>query len=240
MRSSSFLLSSFALATSAESFNPLHHLAGIAPTWKPNNPPLDTNPPAGCNATKAAYLVRHAAIYGNDFDYDTYIEPFVEKLAHSAQDWSAAGALSFLADWTPPNEEEHMEEITRVGTHEAMTLGVEVQQRYPDLKPPAKIWASSADRTVRSADGFILGFTNNHRSEVNLEVIAEERNVGADSLTPYKSCPAYSPAYGAVQARVCSPLLFHDHHIVFTASAIPNMIHTGIPNRLHQTHHRAV
>ncbi|PLB36780.1 putative histidine acid phosphatase [Aspergillus candidus] len=198
---SNLLLGSFALTTHAASFNPLHHLAGIAPTWKPHNPPLDTEPPAGCNATKAAYLVRHAAIYGNDFDYDTYIEPFVEKLAHSAQDWSAAGSLSFLADWTPPNEEAHMEEITRVGTQEAMTLGAEVQQRYADLKPPAKVWASSADRTVRSADGFILGFTNNHRDEINLEAVPEEENTGANSLTPYKACPAYSPAYGSDQTK---------------------------------------
>lgn len=202
---SNLLLSSFALATNAASFNPLHHLAGIAPTWKPHNPPLDTEPPAGCNATKAAYLVRHAAIYGNDFDYDTYIEPFVEKLTQSAQDWSAAGSLSFLADWTPPNEETHMEEITRVGTHEAITLGVEVQERYADLNPPAKVWASSADRTVRSADGFILGFTNNHPAEINLETVPEEENTGANSLTPYKACPAYSSAYGSEQSNVCPP-----------------------------------
>jgi hypothetical protein len=44
------------------SFNPLHHLAGIAPYFEPNDPPRDPNPPDGCTVTKAAYLVRHAAI----------------------------------------------------------------------------------------------------------------------------------------------------------------------------------
>lgn len=43
-------------------FNPLQHLAGIAPYFEPNDPPRDPSPPEGCSVTKAAYLVRHAAI----------------------------------------------------------------------------------------------------------------------------------------------------------------------------------
>lgn len=43
-------------------FNPLEHLAGIAPYFEPNDPPRNPSPPDGCTVTKAAYLVRHAAI----------------------------------------------------------------------------------------------------------------------------------------------------------------------------------
>lgn len=43
-------------------FNPLEHLAGIAPYFEPNDPPRNPSPPEGCSVTKAAYLVRHAAI----------------------------------------------------------------------------------------------------------------------------------------------------------------------------------
>ena len=43
-------------------FNPLQHLAGISPYFEPNDPPRNPNPPDGCTVTKAAYLVRHAAI----------------------------------------------------------------------------------------------------------------------------------------------------------------------------------
>lgn len=43
-------------------FNPLTHLSGIAPYFEPNDPPRNPNPPDGCTVTKAAYLVRHAAI----------------------------------------------------------------------------------------------------------------------------------------------------------------------------------
>lgn len=62
-------------------FDPLEHLAGVAPPFDPQDPPLDPSPPQGCNVTRAAYLVRHAAIFANDFDYESYIEPFVQKLA---------------------------------------------------------------------------------------------------------------------------------------------------------------
>jgi hypothetical protein len=58
------------------SFNPLEHLAGIAPYYEPNDPPRDPLPPQGCSVTQAAYLVRHAAINANSFDYETYLETF--------------------------------------------------------------------------------------------------------------------------------------------------------------------
>ncbi|KAH8602496.1 histidine phosphatase superfamily [Bisporella sp. PMI_857] len=43
-------------------------------------------PVYSCNVIRAPYLSRHAAIYSNDFDYETFIEPFLEKLA--SIDWS--------------------------------------------------------------------------------------------------------------------------------------------------------
>lgn len=69
-----------------DNFNPLHHLAGISPYFTPNEPQLDPSVPQGCNVTRAAYLVRHAAIYTNDFDYKSYLEPFIQKLQNATQD----------------------------------------------------------------------------------------------------------------------------------------------------------
>jgi hypothetical protein len=63
-----------AAASAANSFDPLHHLSGIAPYFE--DPQRDSKPPQGCNVTRAAYLIRHAAIYANDFDYEEYIEPW--------------------------------------------------------------------------------------------------------------------------------------------------------------------
>ncbi|OJJ31365.1 hypothetical protein ASPWEDRAFT_118605 [Aspergillus wentii DTO 134E9] len=202
MHSLHFLLALSALAAPclSASFNPLEHLAGISPYFTSQDPPLNPSPPQGCKVTRAAYLIRHAAIYANDFDYETYIEPFVEKLHNTSQNWSSTTDLQFLSNWTAPIDEEHLEKITRVGMQEAMTLGKSVKKRYSDLKTPAKIWSSTSERTVKTAQGFISGYTNNHTSRVDLKKVEEGKSTGADSLTPYKSCPAYSPSYGSDQS----------------------------------------
>lgn len=88
---------------SSYSFNPLEHLAGIAPYFEPADPPRDPNPPQGCSVTRAAYLVRHAAINANDFDYESYLEPFLQKVANATVDWSKIPQLSFLATWEAPS-----------------------------------------------------------------------------------------------------------------------------------------
>ena len=61
---------------SSYSFNALEHLAGNSPYFEPvDNPGRQPDPPRGCSVTRAAYLVRHAAINANDFDYEEYLEP---------------------------------------------------------------------------------------------------------------------------------------------------------------------
>ncbi|EAW13675.1 putative histidine acid phosphatase [Aspergillus clavatus NRRL 1] len=195
-------LGSLSLAdTTADNFNPLHHLAGISPYFSPNDPALDASPPQGCNVTRAAYLVRHAAIYANDFDYESYIEPFVEKLRNTTQDWSKAGSLSFLGMWNAPITDAHIEKITRVGLQEAMMLGIDIHDKYPDFKTPDQIWSSTAERTVKTAQEFIVGFTGDQPKQINLTEVGEYKKTGADSLTPYKSCPAYSSSYGSDQSK---------------------------------------
>jgi len=78
-RSYHWVSKSFASIPNTYVFNPLNHLAGVAPPFDPLDPLMDPAPPQGCNVTRAAYLVRHAAIYANDFDYESYIEPFVQS-----------------------------------------------------------------------------------------------------------------------------------------------------------------
>ncbi|KAE8155368.1 histidine phosphatase superfamily [Aspergillus avenaceus] len=192
----------FVAFTAGESFNPLHHLAGIAPYHTVNDPPLDPAPPHGCNVSKAAYLIRHAAIYANDFDYETYLAPFVQKLRNTTQDWSKTTDLQFLANWTAPVDDEHLEEVTRVGYRRATQLGADFRTRYAGLRHPSKVWSSSADRTTRTAHGFIQGYTLNHTDGMQLVEVAEKKDTGVDSLTPYKSCPAYSGSYGSDQSQI--------------------------------------
>ena len=185
---------------STYSFNPLQHLAGIAPYFEPSDPPRSPSPSQGCSVTKAAYLVRHAAINANDFDDESYLEPFTQKLANSSVEWSAIPGLSFLSTWQPPKIEEE-ERVTRTGKLEAAQLGVQISYRYPKLRLPKRVWTSSAERTVVSAEGLIRGLEMDD-NEIELVTIPESKEAGADSLTPYSSCPKYSSSAGSDQSSV--------------------------------------
>ncbi|OAL57062.1 acid phosphatase-like protein [Pyrenochaeta sp. DS3sAY3a] len=198
MHSATLLSFAFANAASAaSSFDPLQHLAGIAPYFE--DPVLDPKPPQGCNVTRAAYLVRHAAIYANDFDYEEYIEPFTENLLNTTADWRSAGPLSFLAKWKTPISDEELEDLTSIGRLESYKLGVDVRLRYPSFKDPKKVWTSTAERTELSATSFIEGLTLTSNDSERVSV-PENKARGADSLTPYQGCPKYSSSFGSKQS----------------------------------------
>ncbi|KAF2643054.1 phosphoglycerate mutase-like protein [Massarina eburnea CBS 473.64] len=201
--------------SAAYSFEPLEHLAGIAPTWEPQDPPLDPKPAQGCNVTRATYLVRHAAIYANDFDFEEYIEPFTDKLKNTTVDWNKAGPLRFLSTWKTPISDDELEDLTKVGQLESYKLGVDVSMRYPSLKKPNKVWTSTAERTELSASSFIDGLSRSN--ETHSVSVPESKAEGADSLTPYKGCPKYSSSYGSEQSsqykdKYTKPIIarFHD------------------------------
>ncbi|KAF2860794.1 putative histidine acid phosphatase [Piedraia hortae CBS 480.64] len=180
-------------------FNPLEHLAGTTPFFEPSDPPRGPPPPRNCKVTKSAHLVRHAAINANDFDYETYLHPFVEKISNSSVDWIRVPGLSFLDGWKAPQTEE-LELVTRTGKLEAAQLGVQISYRYPELRLPKRIWSSSAERTYVSAKSFIRGLEMED-NDISLVVLDEGKKAGADSLTPYKSCPAYSSSAGSKESQ---------------------------------------
>ncbi|KAG5928282.1 hypothetical protein E4U42_000940 [Claviceps africana] len=184
---------------SSYSFNPLEHLAGIAPYFEAADPPRDPNPPQGCSVTRAAYLVRHAAINANDFDYESYLEPFLHKLGNASLDWAKIPQLSFLATWEPPSLAEQ-ELLTRTGKFEAAQLGLSISYRYPRLRLPQRVWTSTAERTVMSAENLVRGLEMDERT-INVVEISEGKEQGADSLTPYKSCQGYSGSAGSNQQK---------------------------------------
>lgn len=185
-------------------FNPLEHLGGVAPYFEPLDPPTDPAAPQGCTASRAAYLVRHAAIYANDFDYEEYMSPFIEKVENKTDvDWATIPSLSFLARWSPPVTEAEQELLTRVGKLEATQLGTSLGFRYPGFALPKKIWTSSAERTYESAKALIRGFEPaGQDNSIGLVSVYESKESGADSLTPYKSCPVYSASAGSDQSKV--------------------------------------
>ncbi|KAI0892782.1 histidine acid phosphatase [Annulohypoxylon nitens] len=183
-------------------FNPLEHLGGVAPYFEPQDPVASPSAPQGCTPSRVVYLNRHAAIYANDYDYEAYIGPFVSKLENNtAIDWSKIPSLNFLNGWTVPLTDAEQELLTRVGRLEAAQLGVTISFRYPNLKLPSRIWTSSAERTVKSAQSLVRGLELDE-NQINVVSIDESKEAGANSLTPYKSCPAYSSSFGSDQSAV--------------------------------------
>jgi hypothetical protein len=189
----------FSYSSKCYHFDPLKHLAGVAPTFDPLDPPLDPSPPQGCNVTRAAYLIRHAALYANDFDYETYIETFVQKLSKTTVNWSTIPVLSFLSTWTNPIMDAEQEMLARAGKLEANKLGVDIAQRYQALITPEKVWTSTAEWTVKSAKSLAAGLADD-ASDIEVVQISEGEEEGADSLTLYESCPAYSSSAGSDQS----------------------------------------
>lgn len=187
-------------SSSSSSFDPLRHLTGIAPYFE--DPQGDPKPPQGCNVTRASYLIRHAAIYANDFDYEEYIEPFTDKLKNTTANWRSAGPLEFLARWQSPITDEELEDLTSIGRLESYKLGVDVRLRYPSFKDPKSVWTSTAERTELSTSSFIDGLVADSNG-TKLVPVREDAARGADSLTPYKGCPKYSSSYGSDQSSVC-------------------------------------
>lgn len=188
-------------------FDPLKHLGGTTPphSFDPTSSPLDPGLPQGCQATRIAYLVRHAAIHSNDFEFRSVIGPFVEKLKKSKVDWSSTPNMAFLSTWTSPILSQEQGKLSRAGKLQAMDFGVELAHRYFYLRTPTKIWSASSERTMLSAEFFIRGLAVN-ASKVSLVGVFEGKKDGANSLSPYISCPAYNRAGGAKQSLVRNPL----------------------------------
>ena len=174
--------------------------------------PLGITPPRGCNVTRAAYVVRHCPITPSSFDSSSAIEPFLQKLGNASVDWESTDDLAFLATYTRLPLSVGLSMPTGRGLDEARQLGASFAQRLArsndgngngngQLRDPTEIWASSANRTVESARAFAEGFTGGRNATV-LQSIYEGEEDGADSLTPYESCNAYSGSSGSEQSTV--------------------------------------
>lgn len=141
-------------------FDPLLHLPGISPYFDAIGFGLEHKAPLGCNVTAASYLVRHAAIYANDNDYETFMEPFLEKLNSSKrEDWT--GPLRLFQKWTSPytDIDNQMERITPDGAHISTKVGDHLLRLYPELVPTTKkVYADKKSRTQDTAKAFVRAF----------------------------------------------------------------------------------
>lgn len=189
-------------------FDPLTHLPGISPYFDATAFGLDHATPLGCNVTVASYLIRHAAIYANDNDYETYIAPFLAKLNSSRADAGAStwtGPLTFLATWQSPitDPDSQLEAITPSGAADATKVGLHLLHHYPALVPTTrKVYADKKARTQDTARALIRGFP---QDDVAVHVLSTEREF--HSTIPHKYCPAFTKTAG--DAEIAATIAYY-------------------------------
>ncbi|CAF2059459.1 unnamed protein product [Rotaria magnacalcarata] len=192
-------------------FNVLHHLTGISPYFESNSEGLNPDPPQDCTIDRVAYLLRHGALYVNEYDYVSIIEPFLQRLKNASNyvKFSESTDLSFLTHWTSPvsNSREQIAKLSKLGYLEAFSLGTRLAYRYPNLMPTAKdtsfkVWGSNANRTKHSAEALFAGLFAGHETIGKMVNVSENSDRGADTLTPTRSCPNFDVSKGTRQADV--------------------------------------
>lgn len=199
-----FLLGILAISASGEQFNPLLHLGASTSYHEAHDPPLDASLPEGCEVTRATYLLRHGSTVSDSFEYATFVAPFLEKLADGGVNWKASRTFKFLATWTSPINVSAISDLTNEGKEEAFHLGEVIAKRYSNIDIPEKVWTADSERTDESAEQFVKGMTTARRcsESINIIKVSEGEEEGANSLTPFESCSAYSSLLGIPQTLV--------------------------------------
>ncbi|RDW73665.1 histidine acid phosphatase-like protein [Coleophoma crateriformis] len=185
-------------------FDALIHLPGISPYFDAIGSGLAHKAPLGCQVTAASYLMRHAAIYANDHDYETFMEPFLVKLnstfaAASTRRLGWMGPLAFFESWETPidDPENQMEKVTPSGMEDSKKVGKHLLDRYPELVPTTKrIYADKKSRTQDTAAAFVKVFPQ------EIEVVEINTTASFHSQIPHKSCNAFSKEPGDQELNI--------------------------------------
>lgn len=184
-------------------FDPLLHIPGISPYFDAIGAGLKHKAPNHCEVTAASYLVRHAAIYAQDTDFETYIEPLLEKIdttfalsGKKRKGWK--GPFEFLEKWeTPiPDPKNQLEQITPQGIKDSMKVAKHLLSRYPTLVPTTKrVYADKKSRTQDTAKAFVASFPQ------VVDVVEINTKDSFHSQIPHKACDAFSKEPGDEQMK---------------------------------------
>ncbi|KAF1944215.1 phosphoglycerate mutase-like protein [Clathrospora elynae] len=150
-------------------------------------------------------MARHAERYPTKRAGDSQ-RAVVERMKQSGNTFT--GNLAFFNHWelfwSP--DDTHMEQLTSTGpfsgTLGAFTTGIRLRTRYMHLlsrvasaypHDHTTFWASDSTRVIETAKHFAAGFFGidyNATKTATLEVISEDSSLGADTLTPGRTCLA--------------------------------------------------
>ncbi|KAL8286444.1 hypothetical protein RQP46_004461 [Phenoliferia psychrophenolica] len=187
-------------------------MSGIAPYH--DAPGADIMPPDGCKVTAAAFLIRHSCIYGNDDEYDDFMEPFILKVAAATSRYPNQihkdSPLKFLDTWKSPIKKKDLEELTAPGEADAFKFGKRFREMYAHLAP-FKVFTASSARDIGTAKAWTRGLFPKWQEGkdgegdgkyVSLVKVPNDNKDWAASLTPHKICPAFSKENGKPEAQI--------------------------------------
>ncbi|EXJ86519.1 hypothetical protein A1O3_03470 [Capronia epimyces CBS 606.96] len=180
-----------------------YHLGGNGP-WIPKIDGIgysDALLPEECSVDQVHVLSRHAERYPTRNAGARHLQ-LLDRLR--SPEVTLKGSLSFLESWTyftdpySPAFENLTAAGPYAGTVQAFNTGKSLRERYDHLVPKdrtTKFWSCSSPRDVLTAKYFADGFFGLNWSSdgsAHLEVIPEDEDRGADTLTPGDTCHNYT------------------------------------------------
>lgn len=188
-------------------WNILYHLGGNGPWVEKVIDVVDGGiaVPKGCVVEQMHMMSRHAERFPTKKAGHSQ-RAVVERMKQSGKIFT--GNLAFFNDWELfwSDDDSSLEQLTSTGpfsgTLGSFTTGVRLRTRYKHLlshaatlqpDTPITFWASGSNRVIETAKHFALGFFGIDYKESNtatLEVIPEHSSLGADTLTPGRTCLA--------------------------------------------------
>ncbi|KAF5846803.1 hypothetical protein GGP41_004908 [Bipolaris sorokiniana] len=190
-----------------EDWNILYHLGGNGPWVEKVIDVVEGGvaTPEGCEVLQVHMMARHAERYPTKRAGSAQ-KAVVKRMKESGKVFT--GNLSFFNEWELfwSSDEQDLEQLTSTGpfagTLGSFTTGVRLRTRYRHLidqaasihpDHPTTFWASGSNRVIETAKHFAAGFFGleyANTNTANLSVIPEHSSLGADTLTPGRTCIA--------------------------------------------------
>ncbi|EOA90950.1 uncharacterized protein SETTUDRAFT_158436 [Exserohilum turcica Et28A] len=190
-------------AARTKDWNILYHLGGNGPWVEKKIDVVEGGVavPEGCEVVQVHMMARHAERYRTRRAGHAQ-KSVVRRIKESGKVFD--GRLSFFNDWELFwSSDDHLEQLTSTGpfagTLGSFTTGVRLRTRYQHLidkatanqEHPTIFWASDSNRVIETAKHFASGFFGLDYAAAktaSLSIISEHSSLGADTLTPGRTC----------------------------------------------------